>query len=672
MQDSQTPWVNNFWGQNDSGYHQLMQRMHDSRQTCSELKQYYRDRVQIEQEYTRQLLRLSRKPLGANETGDMKLALETVRTTTQNAAATHETVARQISEQLLSPLNSFNSSMKGRSKTIEDTMAQLTKAKNSQNTTSEKARNKYVNECNRISGYQASQNLLMGKELDRNNQKLDKATYEVEGLQRQYQDSLKALAQTMETWNAEWRNSCEKLERLEEERLTFMKSNLWAYANALSSACVADDEACENVRLALERCDPIRDLENFSKERGTGSRIQDPPEFVNFLQGFSRESEEDGHYHIANFNSSYDPQPLSQQAIPDLHAPSGSASTSRQLSPVSNQEQFSPVSSPGSSPLLDQYQASKHHNASFMTDYDSGFSSTPAPPTAAPAPTNVPAAFTASGAGGNTAAAAASKEEKVKKRKSWAMPFKKKQPIDEPTQFGSALDEPSNVSASNLMQPSSGFSVVSTSKAAENPRNKPWSPPSAPNAASRSQEKLTNGTAVTTPPSNEDPLLTALERLKTPGMAARPKSAYAPGPANTATAAPNPNRFSSPYGNGSPPRKAVGASQVEGAGGRKSPARKQVGAASGASAPMGGAARMGGAPAAAPKALPSLTTDGRRVIKHSRAQYDYRAAIPEEVTFRKGDLLLITEMQEDGWWDCEVANGSGAFGLAPSNFLADA
>lgn len=646
MQDSQTPWVNNFWGQNDSGYHNLMQRMHDSRQTCSELKQYYRERVHIEQEYTRQLLRLSRKPLGSNETGDMKLALETVRTTTQNAAATHETVARQISEQLLSPLNSFESSMKGRSKTIEDMMSQLTKAKNSQNNTSEKARNKYVNECNRISGYQASQNLLMGKELDRNNQKLDKATYEVEGLQRQYQDSLKALAQTMETWNTEWRNSCEKLERLEEERLTFMKSNLWAYANSLSSACVADDEACENVRLALERCDPIRDLELFSRERGTGSRIQDPPEFVNFLQGFSRESEEDGHYHIANFNSSYDPQPLNQQNIPDLGVPaSHSASSSRQLSPMSNQEQFSPVSSPGGSPLLDQYQATKHHNASFMTDYGSSLSNPPAAET-----TGAPAAFTAAGA------AAASKEDKVKKRRSWAMPFKKKQPVDEPTPFVSALDEPSNVSQSNVMQHqnSSGFSVVGTTKGAENPRNKPWSPPSAPSAATRSQEKIASGNAISAPPANEDPLLTALERLKTPGMAARPKSAYAsPAPA-TATSAPNPNRFSSPYGNGSPSRKAVGtgSTQVEGAGGRKSPTRKQV----------GGAANI----------LPSVTTDGRRVIKHSRAQYDYRAAIPEEVTFRKGDLLLITEMQEDGWWDCEVANAGGAFGLAPSNFLVDA
>jgi hypothetical protein len=29
---------------------------------------------------------------------------------------------------------------------------------------------------------------------------------------------------------------------LEEERMEFMKDNLWAYANAVSTVCVSDDE----------------------------------------------------------------------------------------------------------------------------------------------------------------------------------------------------------------------------------------------------------------------------------------------------------------------------------------------------------------------------------------------------------------------------------------------
>jgi hypothetical protein len=72
-----------------------------------------------------------------------------------------------------------------------------------------------------------------------------------------------------------------------------------------------------------------------------------------------------------------------------------------------------------------------------------------------------------------------------------------------------------------------------------------------------------------------------------------------------------------------------------------------------------------------PKSLPPVSTDGRKVLRYCRAAYDYRAAIPEEVTFRKGEVLLVLTIQDDGWWDCEVLGSRGRFGLAPSNFLVN-
>lgn len=69
--------------------------------------------------------------------------------------------------------------------------------------------------------------------------------------------------------------------------------------------------------------------------------------------------------------------------------------------------------------------------------------------------------------------------------------------------------------------------------------------------------------------------------------------------------------------------------------------------------------------------LPAVSSDGRKIIRYSKAAYDYRAAIPEEVSFRKGDILLVLLMQEDGWWEVEVLNSRRRFGLAPSNFLVN-
>jgi hypothetical protein len=42
--------------------------------------------------------------------------------------------------------------------------------------------------------------------------------------------------------------------------------------------------------------------------------------------------------------------------------------------------------------------------------------------------------------------------------------------------------------------------------------------------------------------------------------------------------------------------------------------------------------------------------------------YTYSAAIPEELTFAKGDILAVLRLQDDGWWEAEeeIPSGLGA------------
>lgn len=53
--------------------------------------------------------------------------------------------------------------------------------------------------------------------------------------------------------------------------------------------------------------------------------------------------------------------------------------------------------------------------------------------------------------------------------------------------------------------------------------------------------------------------------------------------------------------------------------------------------------------------------------------YSYTAAIPEELTFHKGDILAVLRLQDDGWWEAEVKESTkgrvGGLGLVPSNYL---
>ena len=61
--------------------------------------------------------------------------------------------------------------------------------------------------------------------------------------------------------------------------------------------------------------------------------------------------------------------------------------------------------------------------------------------------------------------------------------------------------------------------------------------------------------------------------------------------------------------------------------------------------------------------------EGRPIMHFARAQYNYTAAIPEELSFAKGDTLAVLRLQDDGWWEAEIAGKGGRPGLVPSNYL---
>ncbi|KAK4495787.1 hypothetical protein PRZ48_013055 [Zasmidium cellare] len=64
-----------------------------------------------------------------------------------------------------------------------------------------------------------------------------------------------------------------------------------------------------------------------------------------------------------------------------------------------------------------------------------------------------------------------------------------------------------------------------------------------------------------------------------------------------------------------------------------------------------------------------VTKDGRPILHYARAMYMYQAAIPEELSFTKGDVLAVTRHQDDGWWEAEVVGKNSPLGLVPSNYL---
>lgn len=92
-------------------------------------------------------------------------------------------------------------------------------------------------------------------------------------IDRDYKAAVKVLQETTNRWNQEWKHACDKFQDLEEERIDFLKSNLWTYANIMSTVCVSDDETCEKIRVNLEKCEVDEVIQAFVQTKGTGQEI---------------------------------------------------------------------------------------------------------------------------------------------------------------------------------------------------------------------------------------------------------------------------------------------------------------------------------------------------------------------------------------------------------------
>lgn len=97
-------------------------------------------RAAIEDEYSRKLLTLCRKPLGSSETGTLRASLDVVRGEVESMGKAHQGIAAQMKSELEEPLTAFAGGMKERRKIVQAGVEKLYKIKQQQTQSVNKVR----------------------------------------------------------------------------------------------------------------------------------------------------------------------------------------------------------------------------------------------------------------------------------------------------------------------------------------------------------------------------------------------------------------------------------------------------------------------------------------------------------------------------------------------------
>lgn len=215
----------------------------------------------------------------------IRVALESLRAETDTISRSHQQLAQSIRKEVDQPLYEFIHRADGTRRPSQLAIEKLHRHKAAQLQYVARARERYEHDCTKVNAYTAQSNLVQGRDLDKLMMKLERVQATVGGNDADYQSYVHALQDTTQKWNAEWKSHLDICQDVEEDRQEFLKGNLWNLANAVSTVCVSDDEACERVRVALEGCEPTRDVYAFASEFGTGPAIPVAPEYINYAQG---------------------------------------------------------------------------------------------------------------------------------------------------------------------------------------------------------------------------------------------------------------------------------------------------------------------------------------------------------------------------------------------------
>ncbi|GJJ08525.1 hypothetical protein Clacol_002743 [Clathrus columnatus] len=276
---------NAFWGIAYGGYEVLLTRLRGAARTTEDLKAFWKERALLEDEYAKKLSKLAKQTLGRDEIGELRMAIDILRSETERQAQAHTTLATTIRKEMEQPIGELLNKHTYFKKSAQASIEKSFRAMQTQESYVKKARQKYEEDCIKINSFTAQATLVQGKELEKIQLKLEKTKQTVQSNERDYGQFSRALADTTARWEKEWKVFCDAAQDLEEERIEFMKDNMWGYANAISTSC-------EKIRVSLEQVEAEKDIENFVGDYSTGAQIPDPPTFVDFNSPNARQQQQ--------------------------------------------------------------------------------------------------------------------------------------------------------------------------------------------------------------------------------------------------------------------------------------------------------------------------------------------------------------------------------------------
>ncbi|XP_042658476.1 growth arrest-specific protein 7 isoform X3 [Tyto alba] len=250
-----------------SGFEILLQKQLKGKQMQKEMAEFVRERIKIEEEYAKNLSKLSQNSLAAQEEGTLGEAWAQLKKSLSDEAEVHLKFSSKLQSEVEKPLLNFRENFKKDMKKCDHHIADLRKHLASRYAAVEKAR-KALTERQKDLEMKTQQ--LEVKLSNKTEEEIKKARRKSTQAGDDLMRCVDLYNQAQSKWFEEMVTTTLELERLEVERVEMIRQHLCQYTQLRHETDMFNQSTVELVDQLLRKVDPAKDRELWVKEHKTG------------------------------------------------------------------------------------------------------------------------------------------------------------------------------------------------------------------------------------------------------------------------------------------------------------------------------------------------------------------------------------------------------------------
>ncbi|XP_057214973.1 growth arrest-specific protein 7-like isoform X2 [Triplophysa rosa] len=250
-----------------SGFEVLLQKQLKGKQMQREMAEFVRERIKIEEEYAKNLSKLSQFPLAAQEEGTLGEAWAQLKKSLADEAEVHLKFSSKLQSEVEKPLLTLRENFKKDMKKFDHHMADLRKQLASRYSAVEKARKALSDRQKDLELKTQQLEIKLSSKIEEDIKKARrKSTQAGDDLMR----CVDLYNQSQSKWFEEMVTTSLELERLEVERVEMIRQHLCQYTTLRHETDMFNQGTLEPIDKLLQIVDPARDRELWVKEHKTG------------------------------------------------------------------------------------------------------------------------------------------------------------------------------------------------------------------------------------------------------------------------------------------------------------------------------------------------------------------------------------------------------------------